>query len=1224
MTKEPFLSAVLRNIYEHKLSNLLKTRIEMSTDEGRIMMGTADDTGTLCYGEVYVQYSVNIDRPQAETKVLEGAVVVAKNPCFHPGDLRKFTAVNKPQLKHMIDCIVFPIHGPRPHPDEMSGSDLDGDMYFVCWHRQFLPPGENKDPMNYQPKPKQVLQRPVTGSDMIDFIGSYIQGDRLGVIANSHLAHADGQEHGIFSQQCLDLAQMHSDAVDFPKTGYCVRIPPEMRPRQYPHYMLKRDKPGYRSGHVIGKLYDQCESIVSNRGEHVVQDLETFFDNDFLVPGYEVYQSAAEAIHYYYRRNILRLKNEYGISTEAEIVTGHIMKLRKQRRGTLQREHVEIAEIINSRMKAIRAKVKEMFLDAVNKQSNENNVERSRLASAVYFVTYSERTIDKTCLSLPWIFVDHLLSAKRLHAHPEVVSPTLDTPIQHKSQSVLQQLSKEVLEFKENNQRLDEMRIQRDKAFQRLSNMMTQVNNLAVILSLFGSHATGFDDNASSLDVYLHVESQPMSKELFDQIMSLVKNEYKLSRQRSLKMDLKPIVVRDDVNRVNVCLYTGTTCLRRTTYVISAVANNAWILPALQTLLPWAKRSKITGHDRGSTMTTEQLILLFLSYFAQNVADHQPVDVENQNRVMDLVIQNHFLTCRGSTCTHAKKSIETLEFSHENITSHHYDCKEKFADVILNFLNRSSSLQGEILKESVDPACEDGETKLLNFKDAQYQRLAERMLKAYHTLAQSGHFVDLVNEGALSDGHLLMDLPQQVCKRILLAEKSYAEKLKSESGADVVMIRRRPYRDSLAGLVLDAWGSLQSLQLIHDLISDQATAKPSLFSAGATHYVMENAFVTVFKNCRSGSSRITFVDYSGPCQVNHNKLARVIPHMSDPHPESSFSFNKFIGHSLQQLDTINANFDENVHGKMRAVISYGTLYAANCSLREVQESEFDGLFGSGCTAQAANPDLLHPRGRARARGGRSRGRRGGRSFVQQPDNNYRRASFIPTGNPHIDSSRLRDFLQNNGFVLSEETVDYRLSLKLSIAGQQLKLEAVVALDENFNLKYVNLPDFKWLCVNVVSANKDSLSYRPYDCRVKIQSRVKRTVLEMKRESEDFADIVAKHRAILLCTGREVYGVHPDFQKRIKFVRKKHVKVYRLAANQHSATTDAFLYGMDIRINYGTEYANPSPTGYFQNIDRNRVEVTAIPELPDIRDEDKMRTFFTECWPFAEELGSILE
>jgi len=132
------------------------------------------------------------------------------------------------------------------------------------------------------------------------------------------------------------------------------------------------------------------------------------------------------------------------------------------------------------------------------------------------------------------------------------------------------------------------------------------------------------------------------------------------------------------------------------------------------------------------------------------------------------------------------------------------------------------------------------------------------------------------------------------------------------------------------------------------------------------------------------------------------------------------------------------------------------------------------------------------------------------------------------------------------------------------------------------------------------------------------------VLELRRESDDFADILAHHRTILMRTGSEVHGVHPDFVQRIRFVRKKHTRVYRLAANQHASYTDPFLYGMSVKVNYGTEYSRPSPCGTFQDVDCKRVEVTALPELPDMRDEDKMRTFFNRSWEFAEELGSILQ
>ena len=86
---------------------------------------------------------------------------------------------------------------------------------------------------------------------MINFIAEYIGSSNLGVIANAHLAHADASSKGIFTEKCLSLAKLHSDAVDFPKTGAPTSIPPELRPYSYPHYMMKHDKPSYLSNHVI-------------------------------------------------------------------------------------------------------------------------------------------------------------------------------------------------------------------------------------------------------------------------------------------------------------------------------------------------------------------------------------------------------------------------------------------------------------------------------------------------------------------------------------------------------------------------------------------------------------------------------------------------------------------------------------------------------------------------------------------------------------------------------------------------------------------------------------------------------------------------------------------------------------------------------------------------------------------------------------------------------------
>jgi RNA dependent RNA polymerase len=55
--------------------------------------------------------------------------------------MTNITAVPVPALEdHMVDCVVFPAVGSRPHPSQLSGGDLDGDIYFVMFDDTLLPP----------------------------------------------------------------------------------------------------------------------------------------------------------------------------------------------------------------------------------------------------------------------------------------------------------------------------------------------------------------------------------------------------------------------------------------------------------------------------------------------------------------------------------------------------------------------------------------------------------------------------------------------------------------------------------------------------------------------------------------------------------------------------------------------------------------------------------------------------------------------------------------------------------------------------------------------------------------------------------------------------------------------------------------------------------------------------------------------------------------------------
>lgn len=175
--------------------------------------------------------------------VLQGACLITRSPALHPGDIQIVKAVDVPVdsiLKENHNCIVFSQHGYRDLPSCLSGGDLDGDLYNVIFE-ETLWPRRQFTPADYHRSTAIDVGHEVTSTDMQTFFIEFMENDKLGVIANAHLQCADQKQAGPCSQECVSMAEMHSTAVDFAKTG----IPVDMQ--KMPRTYAKRAKPDCES-----------------------------------------------------------------------------------------------------------------------------------------------------------------------------------------------------------------------------------------------------------------------------------------------------------------------------------------------------------------------------------------------------------------------------------------------------------------------------------------------------------------------------------------------------------------------------------------------------------------------------------------------------------------------------------------------------------------------------------------------------------------------------------------------------------------------------------------------------------------------------------------------------------------------------------------------------------------------------------------------------------------
>ncbi|OAA57426.1 RNA-dependent RNA polymerase [Niveomyces insectorum RCEF 264] len=243
---EPFLRRITEAVVLREL-RLLKHKARMLVPLGITLFGVMDETGFLGEGE----------------------------------RARHVVPPRDHALRDLRNCIVFSARGARDLPSQLSGGDLDGDIFNVLWDPAVceLPTLSTFAPADYPRQAPVDIGRPVTKEDIAHFFIDFMKTDHLGAIATRHMILADQLEDGTLDADCIAVAAMHSTAVDFSKTG----IPADLR--QLPR--ANKFRPDFLSPGPITHLYSRADIEL----EDYVDEGDGGDRHDLDAPSYRYYAS---------------------------------------------------------------------------------------------------------------------------------------------------------------------------------------------------------------------------------------------------------------------------------------------------------------------------------------------------------------------------------------------------------------------------------------------------------------------------------------------------------------------------------------------------------------------------------------------------------------------------------------------------------------------------------------------------------------------------------------------------------------------------------------------------------------------------------------------------------------------------------------------------------------------------------------------------------------------
>ena len=310
------------------LYNDIKNKARIYIKDSAYVIGIMDEYNILEYGQAFL----HIKRKNFDL-ILNKKCTIAKCPCLHPGDVRildfkKYEEGVEETEKYKIfekyeNVLIFPSKGKRPHPNECSGSDLDGDNYFVFYdHDLILDEKYVSEPMNYTFNLNPKKKDNILIKDVIEYFAEYTNLNNLGIIGDAHLALCDKDPKHAKGEIPIKVAHKFSRAVDAPKTGDEVTLEENENPKKFPHYMCKAPSKTYYSNFILGKLFDEVNKIIDSVTKKK-EISKNYYDSKIEIKGWEKFALLSLVFYRDFLEEIVSLMKKIDIKGESILLTGN-------------------------------------------------------------------------------------------------------------------------------------------------------------------------------------------------------------------------------------------------------------------------------------------------------------------------------------------------------------------------------------------------------------------------------------------------------------------------------------------------------------------------------------------------------------------------------------------------------------------------------------------------------------------------------------------------------------------------------------------------------------------------------------------------------------------------------------------------------------------------------------------------------------------------------------